>query len=147
MCVCLWGSGERWAFWVLCLEAGGFQNEVSLWSERRSQSEKVAFFLADAILGGLLASDVELETAFKGCVPHTATHLAGWEFQIKRISWAHAELWLVSQPFSALGRTEDLLAGRGTVAFPLAALSFVRLCCRSWSQHPSFYCSNHGFAI
>lgn len=24
----MWDGGEAWAFWVPCLEAGGFQNEV-----------------------------------------------------------------------------------------------------------------------
>lgn len=64
----MWDGGETWAFWVPCLEAGGFQNEVWLWSERRWLSETAASFLADAILGRLLASDLELETAFKGRV-------------------------------------------------------------------------------
>lgn len=56
MCMCLRGGVEREAFCVLCLQAGGFQNEVLLSSGRRLMSEKVASGLADAI--------------FKDCWPH-----------------------------------------------------------------------------
>jgi len=51
----------------------------------------------------------------------------------------HVELWLVSERFSAFGRTEDLLAGQGAAAFPLAALTCAPLCCSSWAQHRSLY--------
>lgn len=49
MCMCLWGGVEREAFCVLCLQAGGFQNEVLLSSGRRLMSEKIASVLAGAI--------------------------------------------------------------------------------------------------
>lgn len=54
--MCLWGGVERKASCVLCLQAGGFQNEVLLSSGRRLTSEKVASVLADAI--------------FEDCWPH-----------------------------------------------------------------------------
>lgn len=56
-----------------------------------------------------------------------AVHLAGQEFQIKQITQAHAELWLVLEAFSAFRRTR-ILQDRGLWLFLLCLLSLLSLC-------------------
>lgn len=75
--MCLWGGVERKAFCVLCLQAGGFQNEVLLSSGRRLMSEKVASVLADAIFEDCWPH-VELERVFQGSCFHTMALLYIW---------------------------------------------------------------------